>query len=77
MRARSLIAARVVWGSARLCLSAWMLRVSVDLYAREVVITEDHVRVTFGQVAQWFIDARVRTFLPILIERAVRRELAG
>ena len=49
----------------------------VDFYAREGVITEEHVRATFGHVAQRFIDARVRTFLPILIERAVRRELAG
>jgi hypothetical protein len=47
----------------------------VDHYAGSRGMTEDHVRHTFGVISKRFIDARVRTFLPILIERAVRREL--
>jgi len=47
----------------------------VEQYAGHGEITEDQVRGTFGQVTQRFVDARVRTFLPILVERAVRREL--
>jgi len=47
----------------------------VEQYAGHSEITEDQVRGTFGQVTRRFVDARVRTFLPILVERAVRREL--
>ena len=46
----------------------------VDHYAGNSAITEDHVRQTFGVVTQRFADARVRDFVPILVERAVRRE---
>lgn len=47
----------------------------VDHYAGHGQITEDHVRGTFGRVSARFLSARIRTFLPILIERAVRQEL--
>jgi hypothetical protein len=49
----------------------------VDEYAGRNEVTEDRVRGLFRQVAQRFAGASVRTFLPILIERAVRRELGG
>ncbi|WP_037076449.1 three-helix bundle dimerization domain-containing protein [Pseudonocardia spinosispora] len=38
-------------------------------------ITEERVRETFARMYQRFTDAPVRSFLPILIERAVRGEL--
>ncbi|WP_445183307.1 three-helix bundle dimerization domain-containing protein [Pseudonocardia sp. Cha107L01] len=44
----------------------------VDHYVTHGEITEDHVRHTFGRVAERFLSARIRTFLPILIERAAR-----
>jgi hypothetical protein len=47
----------------------------VDRYATHGQITEDHVRHTLGRVAERFLSAKIRTFLPILIERAARREL--
>jgi hypothetical protein len=47
----------------------------VDHYAGHGQITEDHVRGTFGRVSARFLSARIRTFLPVLIERAVRKEL--
>jgi hypothetical protein len=47
----------------------------VEQYAGRNGINEDRVRRTFGQVRQRFAEARMRTFVPILVERAVRREL--
>jgi hypothetical protein len=47
----------------------------VDHYAGHGEIIEDHVRHTFGLVSKRFRSASIRTFLPILIERAVRQEL--
>jgi hypothetical protein len=38
-------------------------------------ITEEHIRRTFDKVGSRFANAHVRTFLPILIERATRLEL--
>ena len=47
----------------------------VEHYAPRHHVSEDHVRETFDKITQRFADARVRTFVPILVERAVRREL--
>jgi hypothetical protein len=47
----------------------------VDHYAGHGRMTENQVRRTFGRVSERFRNARIRTFLPILVERAVRREL--
>jgi len=47
----------------------------VDQYDGHSDISEDRVRQTFWLVSQRFVDAPIRAFLPILIERAVRREL--
>jgi hypothetical protein len=47
----------------------------VDHYAERGEITEDHVRQTFRLVSERFLRAKIRTFLPILIERATRQEL--
>jgi hypothetical protein len=38
-------------------------------------VSEADVQDTFERVAQRFADARVRAFVPILVERGVRAEL--
>jgi len=40
-------------------------------------VNEGRVRAIVEQVRSRFANARVRTFVPILVERAARRELAG
>jgi hypothetical protein len=40
-------------------------------------VNENRVRATLERVRASFAGARVRTFLPILVERAARRELAS
>jgi hypothetical protein len=40
-------------------------------------VTESRVRATLERVRGRFAGARVRTFLPILVERAARQELMG
>lgn len=40
-------------------------------------VNEGRVRAIVEQVRSRFVDARVRTFVPILVERAARQELAG
>jgi hypothetical protein len=40
-------------------------------------VNEGRVRAIVEQLRSRFADARVRTFVPILIERAARRELAS
>jgi len=47
----------------------------VDQYAGHSEITEDYLRQTFGLVSERFLRAKIRTFLPILVERANRQEL--
>jgi hypothetical protein len=47
----------------------------LDRYARGDELNEDRVRRTFEAVRARFTDARVRTYVPILVERAVRAEL--
>jgi hypothetical protein len=47
----------------------------VDRYRERGDITEDRVRSTYAGVMSRFVDARVRNFLPILVERAVQLEL--
>jgi len=47
----------------------------VDQYAGHSEITEDHIRHTFRLVSERFLSAKIRTFLPILVERATRQEL--
>jgi hypothetical protein len=44
-------------------------------YANHFEISEDHVRGTFEAIQSRFADATIRSFLPILIERAVQHEL--
>ncbi|MDT7664707.1 MAG: hypothetical protein QOD04_4263 [Pseudonocardiales bacterium] len=40
-------------------------------------VSENRVRTTLERVLVRFAGARVRTFLPILVERAARRELTS
>jgi hypothetical protein len=40
-------------------------------------VSENRVRTTLERVLARFAGARVRTFLPILVERAARRELTS
>jgi hypothetical protein len=40
-------------------------------------VNEGRVRAIVEQVRSRFTNARVRTFVPILVERAARQELAG
>jgi hypothetical protein len=40
-------------------------------------VNEGRVRAIVEQVRSRFANARVRTFVPILVERAARQELAG
>ncbi|HEX4250138.1 MAG TPA: hypothetical protein VH008_31360 [Pseudonocardia sp.] len=40
-------------------------------------VNEGRVRAIVEQVRSRFADARIRTFVPILVERAARQELAG
>ena len=47
----------------------------LERYARGDQLNEDRVRRTFEAVRARFTDARVRTYVPILVERAVRAEL--
>jgi hypothetical protein len=47
----------------------------VDRYREHGDITEARVRSIYAGVMARFVDARVRNFLPILVERAVQREL--
>jgi hypothetical protein len=47
----------------------------VDLYAAED--GEERVRQAMATNRARFADARVRTFVPILVERAVRAEMDG
>jgi hypothetical protein len=47
----------------------------VARYRNRAGITEERVRHTVGTVSWRFAGARVRGFLPILVERAVRHEL--
>jgi hypothetical protein len=44
-------------------------------YAHTDTLPEERVRRTFETVQARFTDARVRTYVPILVERAVRAEL--
>lgn len=44
-------------------------------YRERGVITKERVRSTYEGVMALFAHARVRNFLPILVERAVAREL--
>jgi hypothetical protein len=47
----------------------------VESYRGQDGVTEERVRSAFGAVKARFEHARVRNFLPILIERGVRVEL--
>jgi hypothetical protein len=47
----------------------------LERYAHQGELPEDRVRRTFKVVAARFTNARVRTYVPILVERAVRAEL--
>ena len=47
----------------------------IERYANQPEISPDRVRQTFATVADRFTHARVRAFVPILVERAVRREI--
>jgi len=49
----------------------------VDHYVQRGEVNEERVRRTFNLVSERFVSAKVRAFLPVLIERAVRRELEG
>jgi hypothetical protein len=40
-------------------------------------VSENRVRAALERVRERFAGARVRTFLPILVERAARRELTS
>jgi hypothetical protein len=46
-----------------------------DQYAKSGKSDEDQVKLALSRVTERFVNARVRNFLPILIERGVRREL--
>lgn len=46
-------------------------------YAHTDTLPEQRVRQTFEAVQARFTDARVRTYVPILVERAVHAELSG
>ena len=46
-----------------------------DQYTTRGTADEDQVTAAFGRVIERFTNARVRNFLPILVERGVRREL--
>ncbi|HWN31097.1 MAG TPA: hypothetical protein VNP03_00050 [Pseudonocardia sp.] len=54
-----------------------------DLEARLVAqyadrgVNEGRVRAIVEQLRSQFADARIRTFVPILVERAARQALAG
>jgi hypothetical protein len=47
----------------------------VDQLAGRKEITEERVRSIVRTIRERFADARIRAFLPILVERAARREL--
>jgi hypothetical protein len=47
----------------------------VDQLAGRAEITEERVRSIVRVVRERFAGARIRSFLPILVERAARREL--
>ena len=47
----------------------------VDQLAGRAEITEERVRSIVRVIRERFADARIRAFLPILVERAARREL--
>jgi hypothetical protein len=47
----------------------------LERYAHRDELPEDQVRRTFEAVQARFTHARVRTYVPILVERAVRAEL--
>ena len=47
----------------------------LERYAQRDELPEARVRRTFDAVAARFTGARVRTYVPILVERAVRAEL--
>lgn len=47
----------------------------IERYAHQREISPDRIRQTFAVVADRFAQARVRAFVPILVERAVRREI--
>ena len=55
----------------------------VDLESRLVAqyggqgVNEGRVRAIVEQVRSRFANARIRTFVPILVERAARQELTG
>jgi hypothetical protein len=46
-----------------------------DRYTTPGTVDEAQVTAAFGRVTERFTNARVRNFLPILVERGVRREL--
>lgn len=46
-------------------------------YAGSDAASENRVRNIFGIVLTRFAGARVRAYLPILVERAVRKEIEG
>jgi len=47
----------------------------LDHYAGRAGVTADRVRQVIASVRERFADARIRSFLPILVERAARQEL--
>ena len=47
----------------------------VDQLAGRAEITEERVRSIVRVIRERFANARIRSFLPILVERAARREL--
>jgi hypothetical protein len=47
----------------------------VDQLAGRTEITEERVRSIVRMIRERFADARIRAFLPILVERAARKEL--
>jgi hypothetical protein len=47
----------------------------IEHYRDRDGITEERVRSTFGSVRDRFAQARIRSFLPILVERGVQVEL--
>ena len=47
----------------------------LDQYAGRAGVTADRVMQVIASVRERFADARIRSFLPILVERAARQEL--
>lgn len=49
----------------------------VARYSRQAGLSEQTVREHFAEVRKGFAGARIRSFLPILVERGVRARLAS